>query len=344
MRATFTDPELQRRFEQDGYVVVPLLDAHAVVELRRSFDRLGHAPGDPGVACHSSFHSADREYKVRVDSDVRSVLRPALDRVLDRQRMLPCNYIVKWPGAFSGFGLHQDLSLVDERIHRSAEVWVALDETTTENGMLWMVPGSHRWIPTIRGISAFPFPFASVSERIVRRHARPVPVAAGEAVVFNHATLHFSMPNRTSRPRLVAITDVIPEEAQHLHFFGNGEGEVDAYEIGDSFWTDNNPFTLWKPPPGSQLVGPVDFAYRELTDDALDRLVSDGLAIDAEGRPGGSINAAVAWCHRCAAQMSSLEAPNRLIGNVTLLCSTCAQAESGSHPAFRDLADQSASA
>ena len=34
----------------------------------------------------------------------------------------------------SGFGLHQDLSLVDETQYRSAEIWVALDDTDQTNG------------------------------------------------------------------------------------------------------------------------------------------------------------------------------------------------------------------
>ena len=42
---------------------------------------------------------------------VMEVLGPHIDRQFDRQRKLPSNFIVKWPGGMSGFGLHQDLSL-----------------------------------------------------------------------------------------------------------------------------------------------------------------------------------------------------------------------------------------
>lgn len=334
MRATFKDVGLQAQLERDGYAVVSLLGPDEVESLRSSFDTLGPAPGDPHLACHSSFHSYDEDYKTEVDEVVREALEPHLERVLDRQRMLPCNFIVKWPSGMSGFGLHQDLSLVDESEHRSVEVWVALDETTEQNGQLWVVPGSHRWLPgNVRGIQSFPFPFGSVTRRIIERHARPVPLQPGEAIVFNHATLHFSMPNRSERPRLVAIADLIPEEAAHLHYFGDGNGNVRAYEIDDRFWTANNPFTLGTAPEGAKDLGRIDAEYRELTDEDLDRLVSEGWAIESDRNPRGAINAAKPWCHRCGATDVPLDRPDRWIGNVTLLCEPCAEAEAERHVA-----------
>ncbi len=328
MRSTFRDLGLQAQLERDGYAVVRLLDDDEVATLKGSFERLGSAPGDPHLACHSSFHSYDGSYKRQVDQTVRSALEPHLARVLDRQRMLPCNFIVKWPGAHSGFGLHQDLSLVDERHHRSVEVWVALDRTTEENGQLWFAPGSHRWLPHhIRGIQAFPFPFVDVTRRIIERHSRPVPLEPGEAVVFDHATLHFSLPNRSDRPRLVAIADVIPQEAAHLHYFGGLDGRPEVYEIDDDFWTENNPFTLGRAPAGARRLGPVDAEYRSLTDADLDRLVAEAWAIESDRRPAGAINAARPWCHRCGSSDVDRDRPDRWIGNVTLLCGPCAESE-----------------
>jgi hypothetical protein len=327
MRSTFFDQALQERFENDGYVVLPFLDQAAVDTLVASYDRLGRAPGDPERACISTFHTWDAEYKAATHAAVQEVFAPVHEQVFDRQRALPSNFLVKWPGGFSGFGLHQDLSLVDERFHRSAEVWVALCDIDEHNGQLWMVPGSHEWIPTLRGIQSFPFAFGQITRRIIERHAVPLPMKAGEAVVFNHATLHFSMPNRTDERRMVAISDIIPEEAEHLHFFGDGQGRVDAYRIGDEFWVDNSPFTLWQPPPSSQRAGTVDwFTYRELTDADLDQLVADGRAIESDQSPTGAINAGKPWCHRCGDVVEG-ESPDRWVGNVTLLCGSCQEIE-----------------
>lgn len=328
MRATLNDPELQAAFERDGYVKFPLLTPDEVQALRRHFEEIGPAPGDPHLACHSSFHSYDIDYKKRINAAIKGVIGSHLPEVFDHQRDLPSNYIVKWPAATSGFGLHQDLSLVDERHHRSAELWIALDDTTPQNGQLWMVPGSHEWLPgRIRGINGFDFPFDAVAHRIIERHARPEPLLAGEAIVFNHAVLHFSFPNRTDEPRRVAIADLIPEEAQHLHYFGDDAGGIDVYEIDDSFWTDNSPFTLWRPPPATSKVGKASQPAISIDDEFLDAMVAEGRAIDTTSGARGAINAAGAWCHRCGSTDVAGTAPDRWIGNVTLLCEPCRQAE-----------------
>ena len=328
MRATFRDVDTEEALDREGFVTVELLDEDEVQHLRRSYEALGAAPGDPSIACHSSFHSYDRGYKVRVDSAIRNTVWPHLDRLLDRQRALPCNFIVKWPAATSGFGLHQDLSLVDERQHRSVEVWIALDDTNAQNGQLWMCPKSHKWLPGhIRGINGFEFPFGGVSRRIISRHAVPVPVRAGQAIIFNHATLHFSFPNKSQTHRTIAITDLIPEEAQHLHYFGNDQGRIDVYEIGEDFWTDNTPFTLWEPPPSSSLVTTIDRMPRPFGDEDLDRLVASGQAIESDLDQRGAINAANGWCHRCGSKEVGGYPPDRWVGNVTLLCEQCRSIE-----------------
>jgi hypothetical protein len=324
MRATFNDPQIQADFERDGFVVIPFLNADEVADLRNVyFNELGVAPGDPGRACISTFHTYDDDYKQAVDDNVRRVFTPHLDEVFDDQRYLPANYLTKWPGGMSGFGIHQDLTLVDETKARSCEVWCALEDIDEANGQLWCAPGSHDWVPTMRGIHSFPTAFQDVEKRVIDRHAIPVPLKAGEAIVFNHAVMHFSYPNRTETPRLVAIMDLIPSDAQHIHVFGDGEGNVDAYEIDESFWVENNPFTLQEPPPVAQKIGPVDFEPTFLTDELLDELVAEGRAVDHEPERHGALNPGRAWCHRCGTTEGMEGTPGRWSGNVTLLCDDC---------------------
>lgn len=328
MRPTFFDSALQSDLDRDGFVVVPFLDADEVASLLARFDELGPGPGDVQRACESSFHSYDRDYKLRVDAALRPVMGPRLEAMFDRQRMLPFNYIVKWPGALSGFGLHPDLTLVDERRFRSVEIWCALTRTTEQNGAIWMVPGSHQWMPTLRGIHRFPTGYEGVARRVIARHSVPILLEPGEAVVFDHATLHFSPPNRTDEPRIVAINDLIPEEADQLAYFGDGEGTIRSYRIDDTYWTDNSPFTLWKPPPRSSLVEVVDFTFDTMTDERLDRLVEAGLAVESTVGSKGALNPAKAWCHRCGiTDFEGAPSPSRLTGNVTVLCPSCRESE-----------------
>jgi hypothetical protein len=328
LRAMFKDADHQEQFDKDGYVVVPMLSPDEITHLRAEYDRLGPAPGDPQRACQSSFHSYDSGYKQAVDDVLRPALAPHLADVFDDMRALPCNYIQKWPGGMGGFGLHQDIALVDEPQYRSCEVWIALADTSEDNGQLWMVPGSYKWMDVSkRGIQAFPFPYAGVSQRIVKDYAVAVPVKAGTAVIFNHATLHFSGPNRSDTPRLVAITDLIPSEATHISYFGDGDGNVGIYEIDDSFWVDNNPHTLWKPPDASLRVGTVEYQEQSMTDEGLDQLEAEGKAVRTEEQVRGALNAGRPWCHRCGTTEMDGDSQDRWTGNVTMLCDDCREVE-----------------
>lgn len=94
---------------------------------------------------------------------------------------------------------HQDEFFIPTRDRSLTAVWIALDDTTIENGCLWVLPGSHR-----RGvlypdreqddprfdcsIEAYDFPYSD-------EDAVPVEIPAGTAVIFNGYLLHRSLQN-----------------------------------------------------------------------------------------------------------------------------------------------------
>ena len=107
---------------------------------------------------------------------------------------------IKGPGK-PGQAWHQDEFFIPTRDRSLCGVWIALDDATTLNGCLWVLPGSHRprvLYPT-RTIAdprfdgspvAFDFPWPE-------SEARPLEVGAGGVVFFNGYLLHRSLPNTT---------------------------------------------------------------------------------------------------------------------------------------------------
>jgi hypothetical protein len=75
-------------------------------------------------------------------------------------------------------------------------VWIALDDCTTENGCLWVLPRSdrgglqsHGAVNGLRGV-------------VVGESGTALPMRAGDAVLFGGLLLHRSLPNRTDRARV----------------------------------------------------------------------------------------------------------------------------------------------
>ena len=104
---------------------------------------------------------------------------------------------------------HQDMSYwIELPDIRSLSVWIALDETTVDNGCMWYVPGAHKEPLRVhreagKGGGALECE-ASEEEGV------PVPLAPGSAVLHVGAALHYSRGNTTDTRRRAFIVNCRP--------------------------------------------------------------------------------------------------------------------------------------
>jgi ectoine hydroxylase-related dioxygenase (phytanoyl-CoA dioxygenase family) len=128
-----------------------------------------------------------------------------------------------------GQAWHQDEYFIPTRDRSLTAAWIALDDATTENGCLWVLPGSHR-----RGViypereiddtrfdcstEAYHFPYED-SEAI------PVEVPAGGAIIFDGYLLHRSLPNVAKRGLRRAIANHYMSAQSLLPWRAPREGE-----------------------------------------------------------------------------------------------------------------------
>jgi Phytanoyl-CoA dioxygenase (PhyH) len=260
-RPTLVDPYHQAQLEQFGFAVLPALDADLLGAVRDAYAALGPAPDDPQRAINWSFHSRSAEYKRSVKEELLPLVGPVLESMLVDHAVYLTTFITKWPGPDGGFAVHQDPSLLDERRFRGVTIWIPLEDTGIvdgrDNGMLWIVPGSHRFSPALRLPDVDKFQFADHEAAVLERHGVGVPTTAGEALVFDNRVLHYSMPNETDEPRVVLSFGVRPSEAACVHLRSVGGDLLDLYEVPDDFYIDVLPAEqhLWQSPdpPIAQL-------------------------------------------------------------------------------------------
>ncbi len=98
-----------------------------------------------------------------------------------------------------GQAWHQDEDYIPTRDRSLVGAWIALDDATTQNGCLWIIPGSHKpgilWDQTWHGDKRFDCAWESQNFPYSDEDAVPVEVKAGTIVFFNGYTLHRSLPN-----------------------------------------------------------------------------------------------------------------------------------------------------
>ena len=107
-------------------------------------------------------------------------------------------FVIKYPDEKRRTDIpwHQDNGYGRLEPPRDLTVWIALDDCTSANGCLWVLPGSereglkpHRDIGGLRGVA-------------VTADGVALPMRAGTAALFGSLLLHRSLPNTTATPRV----------------------------------------------------------------------------------------------------------------------------------------------
>ena len=98
-----------------------------------------------------------------------------------------------------GQAWHQDEFYIPTRDQSLAGVWIALDDARTDNGALWMHPGSHRhgilWRTAPHDDPRFDSSEEAQDFPYEREGGVPVEADAGDVVIFHGYVLHRSLDN-----------------------------------------------------------------------------------------------------------------------------------------------------
>lgn len=218
-------------FHQDGYALTgELLSPAEVDQYRAIYDRslsggidCGDKRSDLGAGSARSTDAAENITQIMWPSALHPQLLelPLHERALAVARELIGNDAVldfdmlidKAPHTGVSTPWHQDAAYwVGLPDTRAVSIWVALDESTLDNGCMWYVRGSHEtplrahW-PAGTGRGAIE---CECSED--EPGATPVPLAPGHAAAHAGGTLHYSRGNTTDGHRRAYILNYRPAE------------------------------------------------------------------------------------------------------------------------------------
>lgn len=242
----------------DGWAVVDLLDAQQVARCRAEVDRLEVAPDHGFFVTVADAHGPVAR---AFDQALRPVVAPSVARVLPGFAPFLVAATTKGVGSDRPIKFHQDWTYTDERVTPTYFAWCPLVDVDATNGGLRVVPGSHRWATGLRASRTL-----EATEHLQEEFAArsvPVPLRAGQALLFHPATLHGSGPNPTGAPRPAVTVASAPVGAEFVHFHLDEDGSVRGWRVDDSFFTMNPygaaPDGLPDLAPWDAVVTPDDF-------------------------------------------------------------------------------------
>lgn len=220
----------------DGFTVVDLLDAEDVRSLREGYKAL---PPGAGTGFDSTILSPDPHYRRSVDDAIRACVTPRLRSLLEGHRVAFCTFAVKSAsGADSEVPMHQDWSFVDERRFIALGLWCPLVDVYLENGCMQVVKGSHA-SPHPPRAACTPFAYPEMVNNLRANYLTPVPMKAGQALLFDNRLFHCSPANQSGAERVAATAVIVPEECKlrYYHQLNREQsGQIEVFEVEDSFY------------------------------------------------------------------------------------------------------------
>jgi len=179
---------------------------------------------------------------VEADDVFRSVAEH--DRITDvaaqllgpNLKLLRSAAMFKPPAVGSEKGFHQDAAYYPIQPMDHVTVWIALDEATTDNGCMNVVPGAHK--DGLLGHEAVDYDTDIViaDRDFEKSDAIPVPMDAGDALFTHCLVPHFTAPNTTETWRRALIMSYMDARSRFTDSADERPDWVDSVPIrGEEF-------------------------------------------------------------------------------------------------------------
>ncbi len=219
---------------EKGYVILPLLNQEEVKELY-DFYIDNHKISDQPMA--ATAHDKDIIYRQKMNNKIDGIFHTALAKFFRDTNFLGGTYVVKGKGKTGKLDPHMDWNIVDEREHRSFNIWVPLVDSTKDNGGLQILEGSHNKFELFRGAN-IDSPFYEVYS-MLWDNLKTVPMKAGEAICFDHRLIHASGENKTDQLRVAIVYGIMSDNAKMYYYYKKGD-EICEYNCSPEFYMNEN--------------------------------------------------------------------------------------------------------
>lgn len=253
------NPQLNSLLFEEGFVTLPFLDHTEVAKLKQIF-HYHHNELEPAEGLHVSSHIKSEQEIDEISKKLQQVFEEAISRHVENGMTLGGTFLTRPPHQSEPLHPHQDWSIVDESRFRSYTIWVPLSDVDENNGCLHVLPKSHEYARGYRHVSIDSI-FGQIYDT-VWKHIKPIPLRAGEAIIFDHALGHASKPNTTSEPRIIATHSLISRNPE-MRFYWNNNGTIEEYIGEKNFYNSEEAKTG---PVSLQKIRNLDFKPYQLTE------------------------------------------------------------------------------
>ena len=239
MAASFRGVDASRYRDEGILFPIDVFTAEEIVAYRAAFDRFEQAEGRdrPQERNRQRHHDQEFAWRLATDTRVLDVMRQLIGPDLV---ILGTDFFCKYgdPSATKFVAWHQDTTYWGLEPPVAHTAWIAIDDSTVENGCMRVIPGSNQRGLVTHGESQRAGNILSVNQEIPDElvdssGAVDVILGAGQISVHDGHIFHSSNPNRSTRRRCgMTVRFVSPDvrmvsnqhECRPVLVAGSGEG------------------------------------------------------------------------------------------------------------------------
>jgi len=235
-------PAMEQQLETEGYVVLENFLTPDELENLRELVSTDPLPENvENLAAYTLFNQSDPTFRQHHNDRLKSIVNTKLATLLPDYRTAFCTWYRKSPNSSTNATqLHQDPSLTDETETLSYGIWCPLIDVTPENGCLYVVKGSHHLNSKPRPFYRFsPFPYDSTLASLIQdNYLTPIPLKAGQAILYDKRLFHGASPNPQDRERVAFTCLIAPQNTlTHFGYQESAESEtLEIYAVEDDFY------------------------------------------------------------------------------------------------------------
>lgn len=234
MKPHFKNPALQQQYDRDGYVILDnMLDRESIANLSAIFKAIEPAGLD---RMYCNIYNRPAEENEKIDKAIYDAFAPHFDAIFNECHLSKAVFLAKGNGPQTASIMHQDWNTVDETKFESLAMWSPLEDVDETNGCIYVVKGSHRMFQSVRSMTNPTLYLDFDSE--LEKYLTPVPIKAGQALVYAHNLFHGSKPKYEGAVRAAVVIGIIPNDARTVYYFKDPANPelLELFETNSDFY------------------------------------------------------------------------------------------------------------
>lgn len=268
LAATFIDPKLEEEITENGFVVIPNFLPKEEIDYLLDVYKQNHKERE--IGCWNSLYDLPIGSGAEISEKITALAKPHFEKLFKDWKFPVALFIVKNPGQGHESIVHRDDSIHDEEKVQYRQCWVPLVDITDTNGVLYVVPKSHKIFTDTRPFFA-KWPYYHLTDRL-KHEFLPIYAKAGDLVIYLERTLHGSFENVSNETRPVFQGGIMHKDAIPVYMrYKEDKGLVELYEVDMNFFLNKEYNNMTIDTTKYPLIRTEKYLNKEITEADLDK-------------------------------------------------------------------------